>query len=163
MKKFFSLLALILLITFSVASGARLESVTDNAGVLKATEIELLNQKIRNIEQKHKIKIGVAFVKSIGSSDMITASDDLLDDNFSNGKNGGIVLLVDMKNRKYEMSTDRRMLEIITDSNGIPYLKDKFQLLAASMSLWLTTRLTACHMVNVFPAKLILWRRQWLL
>lgn len=127
MKKFFSLLALILLITFSVASGARLESVTDNAGVLKATEIELLNQKIHNIEQKHKIKIGVAFVKSIGSSDMITASDDLLDDNFSNGKNGGIVLLVDMKNRKYEMSTDRRMLEIITDSNGIPYLKDKFQ------------------------------------
>lgn len=127
MKKFFSLLALMLLITFSVASGARLESVTDNAGVLKATEVELLNQKIRNIEQQHKIKIGVAFVKSIGSSDMITASDDLLDDNFANGKNGGIVLLVAMNKHKYEVSADSRMLERITQSEGIPLLKNKFQ------------------------------------
>ena len=126
MKKFLSLLALILLINFSAASAARLDSVTDNVGLLKDTEIELLNQKIRNVEQAHKIKIGVAFMKSV-SGDMVTASNDFLDQNFNNGMNGGIILLVDMKNRKYEMSTDRRMVERITDTAGIPYLKDTFQ------------------------------------
>ena len=126
MKKFLSLIALILLISFSVASAAKIESVTDNAGLLKPTEIELLNQRIHNIEQAHKIKIGVAFVKNV-RGDMVTASNDFLDKNFANGMNGGIVLLVDMKNHKYEMSTDRRMVERITDYDGIACLKDKFQ------------------------------------
>ncbi len=124
LKKFLGLLALILLINFSAVSAA---SVTDNAGLLKPTEIELLNQRIRSVEQAHKIKIGVVFVKSIGGSDMVTASNELLDKNFGNGMNGGIVLLVAMDKRKYEMSTDRRMVERITDYDGIPFLKDKFQ------------------------------------
>lgn len=120
------MLSVVILFASQITSAARLEPVTDNAGVLKATEIELLNQKIKAIEQAHKIKIGVAFVKSV-KSDMITASNDFLDKNFSNGMNGGIILLVDMGKRKYEMSTDRRMVERITDTDGIPYLKDTFQ------------------------------------
>ncbi len=124
LKKFLSLIALILLISFSTASAA--QSVTDKAGVLKSTEIELLNQKIHEIERAHKIKIGVSFVKSLDGRDIVQASDDILYQNFSNGKNGGIVLLVDMNDRKYEMATDTRMLEQITDSDGIPFLKDKF-------------------------------------
>lgn len=124
MKKFLSLIALILLISFSTASAA--QSVTDKAGVLKDTEIELLNQRIHEIERAHKIKIGVAFVKSLGGRDIVQASEDILHKNFANGKNGGIVLLVDMNNRKYEMATDTRMLEQITDGNGIPFLEDKF-------------------------------------
>lgn len=125
LKKFFGLLALILLMNFSIASAA--QSVTDNAGLLSAEEVELLNQKIRGVESAHKIKIGVLFVKSIGNRDMITASNDLLDKNFANGMNGGIVLLVAMDKRKYEMSTDSRMLGRITDMDGIPFLKEKFQ------------------------------------
>ena len=126
MKKFLSLLALLMLINFS-ASAAQIASVTDEVGLLKATEIELLNQRIRKVEQAHKIKIGVAFVKSIGNSDMITASNNFLDKYFANGLNGGIVLLVAMDKRKYEMSTDRRMINIITDYDGISYLKESFQ------------------------------------
>lgn len=126
MKKFLSLIALTVLISFSVANAA-LQPVTDKAGVLKPTEVELLNQRIRNVEQAHKVKIGIAFVKTIGGRDMVTASNDLLFDNFSNGKNGGIVLLVAMDKRKYEMSIDKRIVERITNSDGIPFLKEKFQ------------------------------------
>ena len=127
MKKFLSLIALILLITFSSASAERLEPVTDEAGLLKAQEIKQLNQKIRDVEQAHKIKIGVVFVKSIGNSDMITASNDLVDKYFNNGMNGGIVLLIAMDERKYEMATNSRMVERITDYDGIPFLKESFQ------------------------------------
>ena len=121
-KRFLSLFALIMLIGVT----ANAASVTDNAGLLDPTEIELLNQRIRNVEQAHKVKIGVAFVDSVGG-DMITASNNFLDQNFGNGVNGGIVLLVAMDRRQYEMSTDRRMIERITDHDGIPFLKDKFQ------------------------------------
>ncbi len=126
-KKFFGLLAIIFVLNFSSASAAQIEPVTDQAGLLKPMEVELLNQRIRRIEQAHKIKIGIVFVKSIGSSDMVTASNNLLDQAFNNGLNGGIVLLVAMDKRKYEMSTDRRMINIITDFDGIPFLKEKFQ------------------------------------
>ena len=118
---------LLILFISQVASAAQIASVTDQVGLLKASEVELLNQRIRKIEQAHKIKIGVAFVKSIGNSDMVTASNNFLDKYFANGMNGGIVLLVAMDKRKYEMSTDRRMINIITDYDGISYLKDSFQ------------------------------------
>ena len=152
LKKFFGLLALIVALNFSVTNAAPIQAVTDNAGLLiaekidfsmttdtkiqavtdnakllSAQEIQSLNQKIQRVEQAHQIKIGVAFVKSIGKSDMITASNNLLDKNFANGVNGGIVLLVAMDKRKYEMSTDSRMLRRITGESGIPYLKKKFQ------------------------------------
>ena len=126
MKKFFWLLAIIFALNISAGSAA-VSAVTDNAGVLNAAEIEILNQKIRSIEQTHKIKIGVVFVKSIGGGDMVTASNNLLDQASNNGMNGGIVLLVAMNNRKYEISTDRRMVERITNFDGIAFLKDKFQ------------------------------------
>ena len=105
LKKFFGLLALIVSLNFSVANAA-LESVTDKAGVLKPTEIELLNQKIRNVEQAHKIKIGVAFVKTVGGRDMITASNDLLDQNFANGIN--TVKLTESRDKFLFMNVKRR-------------------------------------------------------
>lgn len=126
MKKFFGLLALIVALNFSAVE-ARLEPVTDNAGVLKSTEVELLNQMIANVEQAHKIKIGVVFVKSLEGNNIVRASQDLLDRHFNNGMNGSIVLLVDMSARKYEISTNARMGERITDSDGIPFLKNAFK------------------------------------
>ena len=127
MKKFFGLLALILLMNFSVVNAAQLQPVTDQVGLMKATEIELLNQKIRTVEQMYKIKIGVVFVKSIGGRDPVAVSDDLLQKNFANGTNGGILLFVDMGKRHYEIATDKRMVERITNTDGISLLKKKFQ------------------------------------
>ena len=127
MRNVISFILGFILLAGQVASAERLDPVTDKAKLLDKQEIKQLNQKIRNIEQAHKIKIGVAFVKSIKGQDIITAADDFLRENFNNGKNGGIVLLVDMGNRKYEITTDTRMTEIITDNSGVPALKESFQ------------------------------------
>lgn len=126
MKKFFGLLALIVALNFSAVE-ASLESVTDNAEVLKPTEVELLNQMIAEVEQTHKIKIGVVFVDSLEGRNIVKAADNLLDQNFNNGMNGSILLLVDMSGRKYEISTNSRMSERITNSDGISFLKEKFK------------------------------------
>lgn len=123
------ILGLLILLLSQIANAA---SVTDEVGLLSDMEIELLNQRIANIEQAHNIKIGVSFVESIGKSNMITASNDLVDQyvasaNGVNVANGGIVLLVAMDKRKYEMATDKRMMNIITNHDGIPFLKKNFQ------------------------------------
>ena len=126
LKKFLGLLALIVLINFSIANAANIKPVTDEVGLLKPTEIELLSQRIKSVEQKHKIKIGVAFVKNV-RGDMVEVADDFLHKNFANGMNGGIVFFVDMNKRKYELVTDNRMVERITTYTGLDFLKDKFQ------------------------------------
>lgn len=129
LKKFFGLLALILLMNFSAVDAALnpVASVIDRAGLLDEQEISTLNEKIRRVESAHKIKIGVAFVKTTGGRDMVTASHELLEKNFRGGPNGSIVLLVNMNNRKYEIDTDPKMRERVTDFDGIDFLKEKFQ------------------------------------
>ena len=127
LKNFFGLFALITLMIFSTVNAAPIPSVTDNAGLLRKSDITELNDKIRRVEQAHKIRIGVAFVKSTGGRDMLEASHNLLVKNFSDGVNGSIVLFVNMGDRKYEVETDPRMRERISDDDGIPFLKDKFK------------------------------------
>ena len=127
LKKIFGLLALILLINFSAVDAAQVPAVTDNTKILSAQEIDALNKKIRRVEQAHKIKIGVTFVKSTGGKDIAVASRELLEKNFRGGQNGSIVLLVDMKQRRYEIDTDPTMRSIISDDAGIPFLKEHFQ------------------------------------
>ena len=125
LKKFLGLLALIIALNFSVTSAA-LQPVTDKAGLLTKQEINQLNDKIKDIQHAHKIKIGVIFVKSLGGQDIVTASNNLLDENFANSVNGSILLLIDMDSRKFEMATRGNMTQSITDSDGIPFLKKKF-------------------------------------
>lgn len=125
LKKFFGLIALIIALNFSVTSAAVLP-VNDKAGLLSKQEVDQLNDKIRDIQLNHKIKIGVVFVKSLGSRDIITESNDLLDKNFANGVNGSIILLVDMGSRKFEIATRGLMVESVSDTEGIPFLKKKF-------------------------------------
>lgn len=123
--KIFVFAVFVLLINFSVASAA--QSVTDQTGHIRVEEVELLNQKISAIESAHKIKIGVVIVKSLNGRDIVAASDELLDKNFANSINGSIVLLVDDYNRKYEISTNERMMQRITNHDGIPFLAKKFK------------------------------------
>lgn len=131
LKKFFGLLALIVALivalNFSVVNAAQVSSVTDKCKLLSATEIDSLNQKIRQVEQAHKIKIGIAFVKSVGDRDLISVADEMRNKYFANSKNGSIVLLVAMDKRKYEMATNPTMQEKITDGDGIYFLKESFQ------------------------------------
>ena len=127
MKKFFALLALIFALNFSVTSAAQVPAVTDQTGSLNAAQIKSLEEKIHTIQHAHKIKIGIAFVKSTGGNDIAQVTRELLRQGFANSSNGSIVLLVDMKEHKYEIATDARMSERITDADGIPFLKQKFQ------------------------------------
>ena len=127
MKKFFALLALLVAVNFSVTDAAQVPAVTDQTNSLNASQIKSLDEKIHSVQSAHKIKIGIAFVKSTGGNDIAQVTRELLRQGFANSSNGSIVLLVDMGSHKYEIATDARMSEKITDADGIPFLKQKVQ------------------------------------
>ena len=106
-KKFFVLVAVIFAVNFSTVFA--MDSVTDTAHLLSTNEIQMLTQKIQQVEQKHKIKIGVNFAHSIGGHDVEIVAKNFLKKNFSDGQNGGIVLLVAMDVRKWRIVTDEKM------------------------------------------------------
>ena len=130
----FGLFALIFVINFSVTNAApvqlpnnpvtskQVSSVSDGCGLLSAADINSISQKIQRVEAAHKIKIAISFVPSTNGQDIIDASDNMRN-KLPSAPNGKIVLLVSMDSHRYEMATDTVMMDKITQSDGIPYLK----------------------------------------
>jgi len=102
------------------------ESVNDGASLLNESQLKQLKSKISQIENRHAVKIGIVTTKDLKGQEPSYAAESLLKSNFNTGRNGNIVLLVDMGNRKYHVATDAQMSNIITDEGGLPYLEDNF-------------------------------------
>ena len=103
--------------------------VFDTTQTLTRNEIQSLKNKIQSVQQKHQIKIGVEFVKSIGNANIATAAHELLNEHYSGAQNGGIIFLVVMDSRKWYVATDTLMNMKIPNANDIgnallPNLRD---------------------------------------
>ena len=121
-KKFFAFVTIFVigLATLTICEASIYPaSVVDTANLLSENEIKDLTKKIRAVESKHQIKIGVEFLKTITGKDERVAADSLLDKNFSGAKNGGILLLVVMDTRKWRISTDSLMMKRIPDTDSL--------------------------------------------
>ena len=122
-KKFFAFVTLLVIMNFSAALAAQSSiypaSVVDTADVLTETQIDELSKRIRAVEKRHQIRIGIEFLKTIMGKDETIAANSLLDKNFSGAKNGGILLLVVMDTRKWQISTDSLMRARIPDTNAL--------------------------------------------
>ena len=125
-KKFLGFFLLVMMLSFgNVFAAENSSNVTDNAQLLKQSEIASLNQKIRKLEQDHKVRIGIAFLQTTNGKDASYVADNVLDKNFGNGQNGGILFLVAMDTREWFITTDEKMKTRITDYAGFPYISDK--------------------------------------
>lgn len=103
-------------------------AVFDNSRTLSKNEIQSLNNKIKTVEQKHNIKIGIEFLKSIGNANISNAAQELLRKHYSGGQNGGIIFLVVMDSRSWYVATDSIMDNFVNESEIgnalLPSLKD---------------------------------------
>lgn len=118
-----SALLLCLLLTMTAAFAA---SVQDGAKLLKAEQKAALEQKIKQVEDAHQVKIGIVTMKSLKGAPPGKTANSILDKQYAGGKNGSIVLLLAMDSRDYHVSTDSVMRTIITDDGGFPHLKEAF-------------------------------------
>lgn len=142
-KKFFFLLAIFLLsfsVTFAAAkpgtdnsSSVNVEqqqesnsSVVDTAKVLNNSQIQTLNSKIQQLEQKHKIRIGINFLNSIGNKNIDTVANERLRKYFGDAQNGGIILVVVMDNRKWNIALDAKLNQRILSYSDVAYYNDDF-------------------------------------
>lgn len=127
-KKIFFLVAIFILsfsVTFAAAKPGAEEnlnvSVYDNTKILSANQIKNLSDKISQVEQKHGIKIGVNFLKGIGGKNIDAVANERLRNYFSGGQNGGIILVVDMENRKWNIALDAKLNQRILSYSHVAY------------------------------------------
>lgn len=124
LKKICAILILIVAASFGTSNAAPSNekiidaSVFDNTNSLSAAEIQNLTEKIRALEQKHGVKIGVEFHSHL-SGNIDTAARYLLEKHYSGAQNGGIIFLVDMGQRNWYIATDSRMRQFIPNVNDI--------------------------------------------
>lgn len=135
MKKFFYLTTLFVVILLSTV-GAQpqsppqssfITSLTDSAQLLEPNQRQMLLDKIKNLETKHGVRVGIVTLKSARGLEIGTIADNLLDDYFSGAPNGSIALIIVMDTRQWYISTDAQMKRRITNEDGIPSLQNAFQ------------------------------------
>lgn len=135
MRKIFFLTVLIASMIMSVASAQPpsergqsgiITSVTDSAQLMETSDAQALADKIKSVENKHGVRIGVVTLKSARGLEIQSIADNLLDDYFAGGRNGSIVFTLVMDTRQWYISTDAQMKRRITNEAGIPYLQEQF-------------------------------------
>ena len=123
-KKIFILLT-IFVFNLSVTFAAE-NSVVDDTGILRESDIQTLNAKIQQVEQKHGVRIGVIFQKTIGNQNVDTTANHYLKKYYGDSQNGGAVLLVVMDTRSWNIALDAKMTQRIMYYNDVAYLNDGF-------------------------------------
>lgn len=110
-------------VNFSVALAAGERSIDaavfDPTQTLTRQEIQSLTKKIQSVEQKHKVKIGVEFLKTIGNASIETAAHSVLQQHYGGAPNGGIVFVVVMDSRSWYVATDSQMKFLIPNVSDI--------------------------------------------
>lgn len=123
-RKIFALLAIFLL-NFSVTFAAE-NSVVDNAKILTPAQLKTLGEKIQQVETKHKVRIGVQFLKTVGNQNVDTTANHYLKKYYSDAPNGGIILLVVMDTRSWNIALDVKLKQRIFSYSDVAYLNDGF-------------------------------------
>lgn len=133
-KKICATILFLFAMSFSVTFASMPErmidaEVFDNSQTLSKSEIQSLKDKIQNVQQKHKVKIGIEFLKTIGNAEISNAAHELLNKHYGGELNGGIIFVVVMDSRNWYVATDAQMDMRIPNAKDVgnkllPNLKD---------------------------------------
>ena len=131
-KKFFALMAIFIFscgVTFAAPADTSKNlnaSVVDDGNFLGEKNVQALTEKIKQVEQKHGVRIGVNFFQTIGGQNVDTTANHLLKKYFADGENGGIILLVVMEDRSWNIALDSKLNKRIFSYTDVAYLNDGF-------------------------------------
>ena len=127
MKKLFLIFTLVAAIMLSVATPlAAAYRVMDQAQLLSPEQIEKLNDTLEDYENEYDVRLGVVTMPSIGDQKPGDFANKLIDDMYNDGENGGMVLLQVVDQRKWYISTDKKMKEIVVGNEGVEYMSKAF-------------------------------------
>ena len=101
--------------------------VVDQARLLHKEQAEKLTAKIKEIEARHQVRIGICTLQDLPHGTTAGKfANNMLDKYYANGANGSIVFVIAMGSRDWYISTDNAMRQRIVDGVGIEGLKEMF-------------------------------------
>ena len=125
---FLSLLLLLMPIAVKAESTDDMYYVKDEANLMSEEEQEELETKLSTISDYWGEDVVVLTANSLEGKTAEAYADDYYDMNGYgvSGRNGGILLLVAMDDRKWHMSTGGECISIFTDA-GLNYMQEQFK------------------------------------
>ena len=127
MKKLFLILTLVAAMLLSAATAlAASPSLRDNANLLSKADKAKVEQTLKKIEKKYNVRLGVVTMKSIGNKVPGEYANSLIDKVYNNGANGNMVLLQVVDQRKWYVSTDKKLKDVVVGNEGVEYMSKAF-------------------------------------
>ena len=125
MKKIlFVLTMLVALLVNGVALAA--SSLVDNADLLSPRQEREVLQVLEQVEKAHNVRVAVVTMPSIGNNSMATYANKLIDDVYNDSAKGNMVLLQVTDQRKWYISTDRKLKDITGTNDAVNYMSKAF-------------------------------------
>ena len=127
MKKFFMIFTLVAAMLLSAATAlAAVPSIMDNAKLLSNGDKAKVERVLQQVENKYNVRVGVVTVKSIGTKKPGDFANELIDKAYNNGPNGNMVLLQVVDQRKWYVSTDKKLKSVVVGNEGVEYMSKAF-------------------------------------
>ena len=127
MKKLFLIFTLVAAMLLSAATAlAAVPSIMDDAKLLSNADRAKVASVLQQVENKYNVRVGVVTVKSIGSQKPGDFANQLIDKAYNNGPNGNIVLLQVVDQRKWYISTDKKLKNVVVGNEGVEYMSKAF-------------------------------------
>ena len=127
MKKFFMIFTLVAAMLLSAATAlAAVPSIMDNAKLLSNGDKAKVERVLQQVENKYNVRVGVVTVKSIGTKKPGDFANELIDKAYNNGPNGNMVLLQVVDQRKWSVSTDKKLKSAVVGNEGVEYMSKAF-------------------------------------
>lgn len=110
-----------------VPAGSELPRLVDDADILIDSEEKELNQQLDTVSEEQECDVIVVTVDSLNGKTVEEYADDYYDDNgYGYGENNsGILFLVAMDDREWNISTSGDAITAFTDA-GLAYMEDQF-------------------------------------
>ena len=131
-KKIFGvILSFLLVLSMSVPVMAEDESYPrylDDAGLLSSSQAQKLEKKLDKISKEHHCDVVIAVANTTNGQDIESFTEDFYDSmGYGQGEEkSGIMLMVSMKERQWNMCTTGDAIDAFTDA-GLEYIRGEFQ------------------------------------
>lgn len=122
MKKLVMILTLLAALLVASVTALAAPSLVDDAGVLTAAEREQVLAELQKQEKLYDVRMAVVLKKDIGSEIPGKYANKLIDDVYNDGAKGNIVLLQVTSKRKWYISTDKKLKEVVVGTDGVEYI-----------------------------------------
>ena len=119
MKKLMQLIVMVCSLFIMTASCFAAASVVDNARLLSNTDAQAVTRAINQLEQKYNVRTGFVYLRDSKVTDLGKYTNTILEKNYRDGRNGNMVMIVNMATGKFYISTDNKMRTMISDTYGV--------------------------------------------